>query len=89
MYRTILITLLFFGSLFIIIEVMKQRNKCPEEKVIYKILPRTFSEEQDFPVSITDAFYTMFSQPSPWISGLQSYDTRKQEEINKYFISQA
>ena len=89
MYKAILITLVFFGVLFIIIEIIKQKNKCPEQKIIYKILPRTFSEEQDYPISITDTFYTMFSQPSPWISGLKSYDTRKQEQINKYFITQS
>jgi hypothetical protein len=41
----------------------------------------------DEPVFPSDIFETMFSQPDPWILTLNDLDTRKREDINKYFIS--
>lgn len=61
-------------------------NKTPE--IIYRYIPRTFAEEKEQPVYVSEIFDTMFSQPSPWIISLRNYDERKQEKINQYFISQ-
>jgi hypothetical protein len=60
----------------------------PTEKIIYRYIPRTFEEEQNEPVMISDIFKTMFSQPEPWIGNINDVDTRKKEAINKYYISQ-
>ena len=59
-----------------------------ERNVVYRYIPRTFEEEQENPVSVSDIFKTMFSNPSPWVNSLRTYDIGKQELINKYFISQ-
>ena len=59
-----------------------------QEKIIYRYIPRTFEEEQEDPVAISDIFETMFSQPSPWVGSIRTYDAKKQEKINKYFVSQ-
>ena len=40
------------------------------------------------PVYVSDIFKTMFTQPSPWVGEVNDVDTRKREQINKYFISQ-
>ncbi len=59
-----------------------------EPNVVYRYIPRTFEEEQWDPISVTDIFQTMFSQPSPWVGSIRNYDRRKQEKINKYFVNQ-
>jgi hypothetical protein len=84
----LIIFLLTIGIVFIIIEITKDTTKCPGEKVIYKYIPRTLEEEQLNPVYVTDIFKTMFSQPSTWIGEVNDLDTRKREQVNKYFISQ-
>ena len=59
----------------------------PKEKIVYRYIPRTFEEEQNEPVMISDIFKTMFSQPEPWIGNINDVDNRKKEGINKYYIS--
>ena len=72
-----------------IIEIMRSMNECKPQKIIYRYVPRSFEEEQNNPVMVSEIFKTMFSQPSPWIDSINSNDDRKKEEINNYFISQA
>ena len=87
--KNIIIALLIIGSILIIIGITKRQTECPKQKIIYKYIPRTFEEEQDEPVYVSDIFETMFSQPSPWIVSATSLDNRRQLDINKYFVSQA
>ena len=88
MYKGLLLLLLLFGTILVIIEFIKSSQKCPVQKVIYKYIPRTFEEEQEEPVYVSDIFRTMFTQPSTWIGDVTDLDTRKRENINQYFISQ-
>ena len=90
MYKAITIFLIFIGLIFIIIEVIKIKAGLvdKEPRIIYRYIPRTFEEEQTDPIPVTDIFATMFSQPSPWVSSIRTYDKRKQEHINQYFVSQ-
>ena len=86
--KGILIMLLICGVIMVIIELVRVDNKCPEQRVIYRYIPRTFDEEQDEPVWVSDIFKSMFTQPSAWIRGMDDYDNRKKEQVNKYFINQ-
>lgn len=70
------------------VSITKNTNQCPAEKIIYRYIPRTFDEEQGEPVYVSDIFKTMFTQDSPWVRSANTYDARKLEEANKYFISQ-
>ncbi len=88
MNKTILFLLLFIGIILITIDVSKNTITCPKEKIIYRYVQRPFEQEAAEPVSVTDIYKTMFSQPSPWIASISNIDNRKQEAINKYFISQ-
>ena len=85
---TVLFLLFIIGMTFVIIEIVRSYHKCPEQKTIYKFIPRTFKEEQENPADIFSIFDSMFSQPSPWVGTFNIYDERKAEEINKYFVSQ-
>ena len=86
--KTIIIMLMFIGIISIAIALSKNSQVCPPQKVVYKYIPRTFEEEMNEPVYVSDIFADMFSQQSPWIVSIGDIDRRKQEEINKYFISQ-
>jgi hypothetical protein len=76
--------------MFIIVDVIRQSKNLEKNKntIIYRFIPKTFEEEQMYPVYPSDIFETMFSQPSPWIMSIREYDRRKQENINQYFINQ-
>ena len=82
--------ILFFGIIFIVVELVKlnMKTQLNHQKIIYRYIPRTFEEEQEDPVSVSEVFNEMFSQPSPWVQSIRTYDREKQERVNKYFITQ-
>jgi hypothetical protein len=88
MTKTIIILVIFVGIIFMTISLVKNDQQCPVQQTIYKYIPRTFEEEQNEPVYVTDIFSTMFSQQSPWVKSMNDVDYRKTEAINKYFVSQ-
>jgi hypothetical protein len=83
--KSIVLILLFFGIMSVVIGYVNQTKGCPAPKVEYRYIPRTFQQEQDDPVRVSQIFNTMFEEPTPWIRPL---DTPKSREINRYFISQ-
>lgn len=90
MYKALILIILFMGILLVAIQVVRIQSGLIEQKpkIEYRYIPRTFEEEQEDPVYPSEIFETMFSQPSPWIISVRSYDQKKTEEINQYFISQ-
>lgn len=78
------------GLLAIIVNLVKTYNPCPEQKVIYKYMPRTFVEEQENPIPLDDIFYSMFNSPTPWVASVD-VERRKNdigENLNKYYVTQ-
>lgn len=88
MKKYIILFMLIIGLIFMTIGLTRATIETPKEKIVYRYIPRTFEEEQNEPVMISDIFKTMFSQPEPWIGNINDVDTRKREAINKYYISQ-
>ena len=88
MYKNILIIVIFIGITLVVVDLVKTEQVCPQNKVIYRFIPRTYDEEADAPAYVTDIFKTMFSQPSPWINNVDNMLLRKSENINQFFISQ-
>jgi hypothetical protein len=88
MIKGLLIILLFVGIIFIVIAVTNTQQQCPQQKIIYRYVPRTFDEEQDEPVYVSDIFKVMFTQPSVWNQAMSDADRVKYDTLNKYFLSQ-
>jgi len=88
MYRNILIILIFIAILFVVIDLVRTEKQCPQNKIIYRFIPRTLDEELESPAFPTDVFKVMFTQPSPWINNIDNMMLRKREDVNKFFISQ-
>ena len=86
--KSLVTVLMFFGLLSVIVGYVHQIKKCPPPRVEYRYVPRTFEQEQDNPVKITELYHDMFSEPTPWVRGFQG-STSKDREINRYFVSQA
>jgi hypothetical protein len=97
MIKAIIVILFLFGISLVLAgynqitnssQELVQTKIDQEPNIVYRYIPRTFEEEQLDPISVTDIFQTMFSQPSPWVGSIRNYDRRKQEKINKYFVNQ-
>ena len=69
LYREAILLIIFIGIILVVIDLSRTNMKCPNQKIIYKYIPRTLKEEEESPIYVSDIFNTMFSQPSPWISG--------------------
>lgn len=84
--KNILLVIFLIGGIFVIINLTKMYNKCPENKIIYKYIPRTFKEEQDDPIFVEEIFEDLFKKPSPWVGGFtknESYRNIIQDELNE------
>lgn len=90
MYKAIIMLVVFIGILLVVVDVIRIKSGLVEKEpeIIYRYIPRTFEDEQLDPIFVTDIFKTMFSQPSPWVGSVRTYERRKQERINQYFVSQ-
>lgn len=84
----ILILCMVCGLICITINITKLNTSQPETQIIYRYIPKTFDEEQREQPYVSDLFKTMFTDQTPWVNSIMDYDKRKQESINKYFISQ-
>jgi hypothetical protein len=70
--KNIFLILIFIGILLIIVDYVKKTtiSKCPKNKIIYKYIPRSFKEQQDDPIMVSEIFDDLFKQPTPWISSI-------------------
>ncbi len=87
MNKKILLMIIFIGTILLTIGLTLQIQKCPEQQTIYKYVPRTFEMEQNNPLYPSDIFKKMFTKSDVWVATINEFDTKKHEEINKYFIS--
>lgn len=87
-FKFIIVILLFVGILCMTVSLTKSSTQCPESKITYRYIPRTFEEEQTEPVFVSEIFEKMFLEQSPWVKSINSLDAKKNEQLNKYFVSQ-
>lgn len=90
-YNFLIVSMLMWlicGIICITINLTKLNTNIPTTKIVYKYIPKTFDEEQREQPYVTDLFKTMFTDQTPWVNSIMDYDRRKQESINKYYVSQ-
>lgn len=76
----------------IIVGYIRSQRHCPPARVEYRFVPRTFIEDQEAPVPVTDIFAKMFFESTPWLSheaGKLLPPPQQRHSVNKYFISQS
>jgi hypothetical protein len=86
-YKHLVYFLILFGILLITINLVGMYKKCPTEKILYRYIPRTFEEEQNSPIPVTELFADLFNQPDMWVAAF-GLTRRTRGDINKYFITQ-
>mgnify|MGYP006915284743 CR=1 FL=1 len=59
---TALVALIVIG-IILVVKVFSKRE-CPEQKIRYIFIPRTFKEQQQSPAPLNDVFGNMFSDAS-------------------------
>lgn len=77
--------ILLIGFLFIISGLIIAKKRESSKIIEYRFVPRTFREEQENPVKVSDLFHDMFNKPTPWVLTYGENDTNF---INRRYISQ-
>lgn len=85
----LLISILVAALVFIIIGFFKGNQVCPPRRIEYRYVPRNFIEDQLEPVSVSEIFGDMFRNPTVWVGGFSNTYYPKQEDINRFFVSQS
>ena len=83
---------MFIALIFIVVGYIKAAHQCPARKIEYRYVPRTFIEDSQEPVSVTDIFAKMFYETTPWITSMGTGlgpPTQQQTDINKLMVSQS
>ena len=87
--KSLVVLMTFTGIIAIIIGYINQIKQCPVPKIEYRYIPRTFTEEQENPVKISELYNTMFLEPTPWLHGMTLTSGVKNDELNRYYVSQS
>jgi hypothetical protein len=86
--KSIITIMTFIGIIGIAVGYVNQLKKCPPPKIEYRYISRTFKQDQENPVKVSELFHTLFTEPTPWIRDVNANPT-KNSEVNRYFISQS
>jgi hypothetical protein len=76
----------------IVVGFIRSQRHCPPAKIEYRFVPKTFIEDQENPVPVTDIFAKMFFESSPFINHESSKllpPPAQRQALNKFFISQS
>ncbi len=85
--KSLIVILTFIGIMSVVVGYINQLKKCPPPKIEYRYVPRTFQQDQENPVKVSELYSTMFTEPTPWVSGITG-SASKSTEANRYFITQ-
>lgn len=84
--RFLILILFLIGIIIITVGITRTTYQCPPHQIKYIYVPRTFEEQQNDPIPVSDIFQKMFDEPSPWVS---AFTTTSETEIEDGFVSQA
>ena len=79
---------LVVGLALIVVSWMATNKECPPPRIEYRFIPRSFKEEQDSPVPVSQIFDQMFNQPTVFVQGVLGRTVTK-DNVNQYFVSQS
>ena len=74
--------------MFITINIVRDNQKCKKEQIIYRYIPRTFDEEQEDPVYVSDIYKNMFEHQTPWIYNVADIEIHKEASIRDFIANQ-
>jgi len=71
----------------ITINLVSMYKECPQERIVYRYIPRTPEDELNSPIPVTELFADLFNQPDTW-TAVFGLTKRTKDNINKFFITQ-
>jgi len=88
--KSIILLLFMIGVIMVIIGYTRQYSVCPNPRIEYRYIPRTFYDEQLSSPNILKQFSSMFEDENPWIMDRNIYPTSSDNTTikNKNFYNE-
>lgn len=82
--KSIVILLFLIGIVMIMVGYTRQYSICPNPRVEYRYIPRTFYDEQLSGENVLKQFSSMFQDSNPWMKDRTIKITSKADNSNFY-----
>lgn len=82
--KSIVILLFMIGVIMILVGYTRQYSICPNPRIEYRYIPRTFYDEQLSSTNVLKQFSSMFEEQNPWIKDRNIDLTEKIDNSNFY-----
>ena len=82
--KSIVILLFMVGVIMILVGYTRQYSICPNPRIEYRYIPRTFYDEQLSSGNVLKQFSGMFEDENPWIKDRSLKDKTK-NTYNNFF----
>ena len=87
-FAAVFVNIALIGVIIFLVGLNAKQARRPPPKTVFKFVPRTFVEEQENPVPVSEIFRDMFEKTTPFIAGFGK-PPAKTRDPNKFFISQS
>ena len=84
--KSIVILLFIIGVIMILVGYTRQYSICPNPKIEYRYIPRTFYDEQLTNQNILKQFSSMFQDENPWVVDRNS-NTKENLDTSNFYKS--
>ena len=82
--KSIVILLFMVGVIMILVGYTRQYSICPNPRIEYRYIPRTFYDEQLSSQNVLKQFSSMFEEQNPWIKDRNINVSEKIDNSNFY-----
>ncbi len=82
--KSIVILLFMIGVIMILVGYTRQYSICPNPRIEYRYIPRTFYDEQLSSTNVLKQFSSMFEEQNPWIKDRNINVSEKIDNSNFY-----
>jgi hypothetical protein len=82
--KSIVILFFIIGVVMVLVGYTRQYSICPNPKIEYRYIPRTFYDEQLSSQNVLKQFSSMFQDENPWIMDRNINNTKNVNTSNFY-----
>jgi len=80
--KSIIILIFIIGVVMVLVGYTRQYSICPNPRIEYRYIPRTFYDEQLSSENVLKQFSSMFEDSNPWIKDRNIKQTEKTDKSN-------
>jgi len=80
--KSIIILIFIIGVIMVLVGYTRQYSICPNPRIEYRYIPRTFYDEQLSSENVLKQFSSMFEDTNPWVKDRNIKQTEQSDKQN-------